>query len=151
MKLPAIYFVYAAIMTLFGHTPYGIHMGLLLITFVTIVLVFLLARRLLGSYAGVMAGITFALLTLGKYTLAFNIEPLVMLLVLSGSLIMLSAIGRGSGLLLSGFIFGLAFIAKQHAIFFILFGAFYALWNDIKIRPIPLAQVLKRISLFRLN
>lgn len=148
MKLPAIYFVYAAFMALFGQTPYGIHMGLLLITAVTIVLVFLLARRMFGSYAGVMAAIAFALLTLGKYTLAFNIEPLVMLLVLSGSLIMLSLIGRGGGLLLSGFVFGLAFVAKQHAVFFILFGAFYVLWNDIRIRPIPAARVLKRVSLF---
>lgn len=148
MKLPAIYFVYAAVMALFGQTPYGIHMGLLVITAVTIVLVFLLARRMFGSYAGVMAAIAFALLTLGKYTLAFNIEPLVMLLVLSGSLIMLSLIGRGGGLLLSGFVFGLAFVAKQHAVFFILFGAFYVLWNDIRIRPIPAARALKRVSLF---
>ncbi len=148
MKLPAIYFVYAAVMALFGQTPYGIHMGLLLITAVTIVLVFLLARRMLDSYAGIMAGIAFALLTLGKYTLAFNIEPLVLLLVLSGFLVMLSLIVRGGGLLLSGFIFGLAFIAKQHAIFFVLFGAFYVLWNDIKIRPIPPAQALKRVSIF---
>ncbi len=151
MKLPAIYFIYAVVMALFGQTPYGIHMGLLSITVVTIALVFLLARRMLGSYAGVMAAIAFALLTLGKYTLAFNIEPLAMLLVLSGSLVMLSLIGRARGLLLSGFIFGLAFIAKQHAIFFILFGAFYVLWNDIKIRPIPPARALKRVSLFMMG
>lgn len=148
MKLPAIYFVYAAFMTLFGQSPYGIHLGLVLITAVTIILVFLLARRLIGTYAGVAAGTAFALLALGKYTFAFNIEPLIILLVLAGSLALLRSIARGGGFLLSGLIFGLAFIAKQHAIFFILFGAFYILWVYTAYRPVSMPAILKRMSLF---
>ncbi|MCX5678584.1 MAG: glycosyltransferase family 39 protein [Candidatus Omnitrophica bacterium] len=148
MKLPAIYFVYAAFMSLFGQSPYGIHMGLVLITAVTIILVFLLTKRLLGAYAGVIAGTAFALLTLGKYALAFNIEHLIILLVLAGSLILLYAIDRGGGFLLSGLIFGLAFIAKQHAVFFILFGVFYIFWTHIMVRPIRMLAALKRIGLF---
>ena len=148
MKLPAIYFVYAAFMLVFGQSPYGIHMGLVLITAVTIILVFLLSRRMLGSYAGIVAGAAFALLTLGKYALAFNIEPLIILLVLAGSLMLLRAMDRGGGFLSSGLMFGLALIAKQHAVFFILFGALYMLWFDTTIRPIPAPAILKRMSLF---
>jgi len=148
MKLPAIYFVYAAVMAILGQSPYGIHMGLVLITAITTMLVFLLARRILGSYAGVMAGAAFSLLALGKYALAFNIEHLIILLVLSGFLALLSAINRGGGFLLSGLIFGLAFIAKQHAVFFILFGVFYIFWAHTMIRPISMPATLKRVSLF---
>jgi len=83
-------------MTLFGQTIYGIHLGLLLLTAASTVLVFLLARRLLDPYAGTVAGVAFALLTLGRYTLAFNIEHLVVFLVLCGSLVMLTAYTRQS-------------------------------------------------------
>lgn len=127
-KLPGIYFFYAVIMMLFGQNPTGIHFGLLLLSGATTVFVFLLGRRLLDTYAGVAAAVAFAILTLGKYTLAFNIEHLVIFLVLGGLLLMLRAIDRGAGFFMSGIVFGLAFIAKQHAAFFVLFGALYLVW-----------------------
>lgn len=147
-KLPGIYFFYAIIMTLFGQTIYGIHLGLLLVTAASTVLVFLLARRVLDPYAGIVAGAAFALLTLGRYTLAFNSEHLIVLLVLCGSLTMLTALDRGGGFFLSGFIFGLAFIAKQHAVFFILFGLFYIVWFHASTRPAESRACAKRSALF---
>lgn len=147
-KLPGIYFFYAAVMTLFGTTIYGIHLGLLLVTAASTVLIFLLARRILDQYAGVVAGAVFAMLTLGKHALAFNVEHLVVLLVLSGSLVLLAALDRGGGFFLSGFIFGLAFIAKQHAVFFILFGLFYIIWFYGSVRPAELRACTKRAAAF---
>src|SRR6185312_9522727 len=52
MKLPGTAVAYALIMALFGQTPSGIHFGLLLINAATIVMVWLLGRKLLGTYGG---------------------------------------------------------------------------------------------------
>src|SRR4051794_21625289 len=43
MKLPGTYAAYALILALFGQTPSGVHLGVLLINSVTVFLVFLLA------------------------------------------------------------------------------------------------------------
>ncbi|MBL9124487.1 MAG: hypothetical protein JNG90_12705, partial [Planctomycetaceae bacterium] len=48
MKLPGIYLTYALIEALFGQTAWAIHFGLLLVNLASIVLVFVLARRMTG-------------------------------------------------------------------------------------------------------
>src|SRR5436853_2076035 len=55
MKLPGTYAAYAAIMAVFGQTTQGIHLGLFFLNAASIVLVFLLGRRLLDATAGVAA------------------------------------------------------------------------------------------------
>ena len=45
MKLPGTYAAYAAIMAVFGQSPAGIHLGLVVVTSATTVLVFLLGVR----------------------------------------------------------------------------------------------------------
>src|SRR6476646_9675043 len=46
MKLPGTYVAYALILAVFGQTPSGIHLGVLLVNSVTVLLVFLLTLRL---------------------------------------------------------------------------------------------------------
>src|SRR5213595_1572186 len=46
MKFPGVYAAYAVVMAVFGQTITGIHLGLLLINFATIALIFFFARRL---------------------------------------------------------------------------------------------------------
>jgi hypothetical protein len=53
MKLPGTYLAYAAILRVFGETPAGIHIGLLLVNGCATLLVFFLGRRLYGNLAGV--------------------------------------------------------------------------------------------------
>src|SRR5438034_6726644 len=62
MKLPGTYAAYAAIMSIFGQTILGIHLGLLVVNVATIVLVFLLGRRLVNSVVGLTAGMSYAVL-----------------------------------------------------------------------------------------
>src|SRR5215471_5224975 len=69
MKLPGSYAVYAAIMAVFGETPAAIHFGLILANAASILLLFLIARRLFGAAAGVVAGATFGLLSLRPHLL----------------------------------------------------------------------------------
>ena len=49
MKLPGTYAAYAAIMAVFGQSPSGIRLGLALVNGASIVLVFLLGRKLLDN------------------------------------------------------------------------------------------------------
>src|SRR3984893_14871055 len=71
MKLPGTYAVYAVMMAVFGQTPAGVHLGVLLVSSVTVFLVFLLALRLAGPTAGVVAGASYALLSVSPSVLGF--------------------------------------------------------------------------------
>jgi len=144
MKLPGTYAAYAGIMAVFGQTPSGIHFGLALVNAASIVLMFLLGRKLLDNVAGAVAAAAFALLSLSPSVLglAGHATHFVVLAALGGILVLLRACeaditgprSAARGLLsgyplffLSGLLFGLAFLMKQHGLFFGLFGAVY-LW-----------------------
>ena len=61
MKFPGTYYAYAAILALFGRTIWGIHVGLMLVNAATSLFVFAIGRRLLGSFAGAVAAVSFAI------------------------------------------------------------------------------------------
>src|SRR4051812_6278381 len=52
MKLPGTYAAYAVIMAVFGQTPSGIHVGVALVNAASIVLMFLLGRKILDEITG---------------------------------------------------------------------------------------------------
>lgn len=137
MKLPGTTVAYALIMALFGQSPTGIHLGLLLVNAITIVLVFLLGRKLLGSNGGVTACATYAVMSLSYSVLglAAHATHFVVLFALGGVLVFLRAIesGRLVNFFLSGLLFGLAFLMKQPGMFFSIFGAVLIVWFEIKL------------------
>src|SRR6266540_3991112 len=71
MKFPGTYAAYAAIMSIFGQTITGIHLGLLLVNTATIILIFLLGRRLVNSIVGLAAGMSYAVLSVSPSVLGF--------------------------------------------------------------------------------
>src|SRR5579884_557192 len=71
MKLPGTYAAYAAILAVFGQTSAGIHLGLMLVNLSTIVVVFLLALRLFGSLAAIVAATSYAMLSISPSVLGF--------------------------------------------------------------------------------
>jgi hypothetical protein len=136
MKFPGTYAAYAGIMSVFGQTITGIHLGLLLVNAATIVLIFFLGRRLANPTAGIAAAASYAILSVSPSVLGFagHATHFVMLPVLGGTLLLLvgsdrQAFGRLSA---SGLLFGLAVLMKQPAIFFVLFGAIYLVSRDIR-------------------
>src|ERR1041385_8493546 len=153
MKFPGTYAAYALIMAIFGQTIVGIHLGLLLVNTATILLVFLLGKRLINSVAGITAASTYALLAVSPSVLglAAHAEHFVMLPVLAGTLLLLREGGTASQpphldrrlpkpslfvcnsrIFVSGLLFGIGLLMKQPAVFFILFGALYLLSNDVR-------------------
>ena len=86
LKLPGTCVAYALIMAVFGQTAIAIHAGVILVNLATAALVFVLARRLYGDAAGVVAAGTFALLSINPTILglAAHATHFVMLPALAG-------------------------------------------------------------------
>src|SRR5438046_2432258 len=150
MKFPGTYAAYAVIMSIFGQTVIGIHLGLLLVNAATIVLIFFLGRRLVNTTAGIAAAASYAILSVSPSVLGFagHATHFVMLPVLGGTLLLLDesdrqAFGR---LFASGLLFGLGLLMKQPAIFFILFGTISLLCRDS--RRVGLNTILLRNLIF---
>src|SRR6059058_5237832 len=69
MKFPGTYAAYAVIMSIFGQTVIGIHLGLLLVNAATIALIFFLGRRLVNTTAGIAAAASYAVLSVSPSVL----------------------------------------------------------------------------------
>jgi len=155
MKLPGVYAAYALIMAIFGQTIRGIHVGLILVNSASIVLVFLLARRLFDSLAGLVAGASFAVLSVSRSVLgtAAHATHFVVLSALGGVLLLLKGVDNKKPvtLFLSGLLFGLAFLMKQPGIFFVVFGGSYLLWAQLRARPIDWTKSTIRFASFSLG
>jgi hypothetical protein len=150
MKFPGTYAAYALIMSIFGQTITGIHLGLLLVNAATIALIFFLGRRLADSAAGIAAAASYAVLSVSPSVLGFagHATHFVMLPVLGGTLLLLDESHRQAfgQLFASGLLFGVGLLMKQPAIFFILFGAIYLACGDI--RRFALNTILRRNLIF---
>jgi 4-amino-4-deoxy-L-arabinose transferase-like glycosyltransferase len=144
MKMPGIYAAYALLMAVFGQTTGGIHIGLMLVNATAVVLLFLIARRLFDNIVAVVAAASYALLSLSPSVLGTSAHAtqFIIPLFLGGTLLLLQALGvcpsnrRGrSSLFISGLFYGLAFLIKQHAIFFVAFALIYYAWVSIRKAP----------------
>src|SRR6476620_7578757 len=141
MKFPGTYAAYALIMSMFGQTISGIHVGFLLVNAATIALVFLLGRRLINEMAGLVAAASYAVLSLSPTVLGFaaHATHFVMLPVLGGMLLLLDqdSHARFGRLFVSGVLFGLAVVMKQPGIFFAVFAVIYLITKEIRrgLRP----------------
>jgi len=62
MKFPGVYFAYAALMSVFGQSPQGVQLRLILVTSASLVLVFLIGHELMNLAGGLMASVFFTLL-----------------------------------------------------------------------------------------
>jgi hypothetical protein len=152
MKLPGIYAAYALIMSVFGESAEGIHLGFLIINAATIVLVFLLGKHLYDSYTGIIASAAFAVLSVSPSVLGTSAHAthFVLLPALGGIIIMLRATdsGKFKHLFWSGILLGISFIMKQPGIFFTIFAFFYFLFSLHRKPDIPFSLIMKQGLLF---
>jgi 4-amino-4-deoxy-L-arabinose transferase-like glycosyltransferase len=135
MKLPGTYAAHAVIMACFGETIRGIHFGLLLVNGATILLVFFLGQRLFGTVAGIAAAAAYASLSLSPDVggNASHATHFVTLFALAATVLL---IRRRGAAFWPGVLYGLAFLMKQHGIFFALFGALYLIRHRSRLRTL---------------
>lgn len=152
MKLPGIYGAYAGMMSIFGESVEGIHLGFLVINLATIILVFLLAKHLYDSHTGIIASASFAILSVSPSVLGSSAHAthFVLLPALGGIFLMLKATDSGKlkQLFWSGILLGISFIMKQPGVFFIIFAFLYFLFNLHRMHNIPFHHFLKQGFLF---
>ncbi|HEY6192919.1 MAG TPA: glycosyltransferase family 39 protein [Bacteroidota bacterium] len=136
IKFPGVYLMYALIMSLFGQTTVGIHLGLLLVNSISTVLLFLLGKKIAGGFTGIISAAGFAILSLSVSTNGFatHATQFVVLPALGGVFLLLRALedgGRVRYYVWSGVASGVALVMKQAAIFFILFSVTYAVLHSL--------------------
>lgn len=146
MKLPGTYLAYAALMAVFGQTDVGVHLGLLLVNLAAIVLVFFCARDLFDSLAAGFAALAYALLTMSPSVngMSTHATHFVALFGSAGAWGLWRALrnGRAWLFLLSGVLFGTAFVMKQQGVFLPVFGCLAVLVWGASRRPFAWRRVL---------
>ena len=142
MKLPGVYYSYAAIFTLFGRTDFDVHLALLVMTTLSAVGIAWLGYRLISPWGAAVAAVSFAALSASERVYGFtaNAEHFVVFwfvaaLVLGAWATTGPAPGapcvrapRAGFLALfgCGVCLGLSLLMKQHALFLILFAVLWA-------------------------
>ncbi len=154
MKMPGIYLAYAAIMSVFGETPAGIHLGLLAVQLATLAMLFLIARKYLDLHGAAIATSAYALMTLSPayHGLAAHATYFVVLPSLPGiwMLFRVEKTGRLFDCLAGGCFFGIAFLMKQQGMFLGIFGGLYLGWISLA-GKIAWRRVLARLGLYSLG
>ena len=125
MKLPGTYFMYTLIMGLFGKSDVGIHIGLLFVNLLTVVLLYFVSKKLFDKSIGFYSACIYGLLTLSSDFpgSSAHATQFVNLFIAIGLVFFTRFISSNKPIQIffTGLMFGLGFIMKQHAVFFIVF------------------------------
>lgn len=134
MKFPGTYFAYALLMAVFGQSSAGVHLGILLVTSLTAILVFLIGRELFGEAGAVLAAAIFVCLAAlpGASGPSGHATHFVSLFTCAAVYTLLLARKKTSlwWWFASGTAFGLAILMKQHAFFFPIFILGWLFWKE---------------------
>ncbi|MFA6565122.1 MAG: glycosyltransferase family 39 protein [Candidatus Paceibacterota bacterium] len=135
MKLPGSAFLYSLIMFLFGASIAGIHLGLIVVRFLSSLLVFAFARRFMSNISSFISALSYSVLSasIGVMGTAFYPEQAIVLFFLSGMYLLVRktdetndpffSVGRYFfQYLTAGICFGLAVLIKQHSLVFFPIG-----------------------------
>ncbi len=147
MKFPGIYYAYSVILAVFGQTVTGVHLGLLAVNLFSTVILYLLARPLLGAAGAAMAGAAFIIMSADTSVLGLfaHATHFVVMFALAGTwLLQESSRSKRRMPLLwgSGLCLGLALLMKQSGAFFALFGFLWVLYGALRRRPFSWKRLL---------
>lgn len=150
MKLPGTYGLYAVFLRLFGDTAEAVRIGLLLTNAASIVLVFLLARRLVTPAAALAGATAYAAMSLSPTVLGTfaHATHFVMVFALGGLVCLAQAIrsGRSWVFVASGLLFGLSILMKQNGVFFAGLGLLQIGWHEWTAAPRYLRRLATRLG-----
>ena len=136
LYFPGVFIIYALTFLILGQTIFAIHFCLLVATLITIVIIFLIGKKLFDPLTGIISGATFGLLGLNPYAqgLFSHGEPFTMLFICSGVYLLLLSIDSENKILFlwSGLFFGLGLLIKQNVFVFIGLPIVYLCWSLFK-------------------
>jgi hypothetical protein len=141
MKLPGTYYAYSAILAVFGQTATGIHLGLMAVSLISTVILYLIAMPLLGASGAALAAAAFVIMSADTAVLGLfaHATHFVVMFALAGTWLLLrTSVSKHRMYVLwgAGICFGLAFLMKQSGAFFGLFGLLWVLFDALRTRPI---------------
>jgi 4-amino-4-deoxy-L-arabinose transferase-like glycosyltransferase len=155
MKLPGTYFAYALGLAVFGQTTTGVHLTLLLANSLTLVFIFLLARKLFGVTAGLVACASYGIMSVSPAVCgtAAHANHFVVLFAVPATWLLWKAgeSNRPATWFFSGLFYGLAFLMKQQGIWFCFFGWAFLAWQAIPKRAVTWLQFTQIGSAFGLG
>jgi 4-amino-4-deoxy-L-arabinose transferase-like glycosyltransferase len=144
MKLPGIFYCYAALVALFGKTISGLHIGFMFITLLSTLVIFLISKQLFDTRAGAVAAISFSILTLNKFASGFAAqgEHFVVFWALLGIYFTIVGIksNKWYNYLIAGIFLGMAVLVKQSGVFFAVAAGLFMVANFIK--PLNIKAIL---------
>lgn len=155
MKMPGTYGAYALGMLRFGQTAAGVHSTLMVVNSLTIIFVFLLARRLFGAVAGIAACATFGILSVSPAVMgmAAHANHFVVLFAVAATLLLWRAeeFYRWYISFFSGLLYGLCFLMKQQGICFCLFGITLIVCSAVLNKEVFSFAFLRKLCFFCLG
>lgn len=127
-KFPGLFYFFGVMVFFSGDTVVGLHNGFMVLNLLTIVIVFLSARKMFSPLAGIIAATTFAFVSLTPNLSGFTIqsEHIVAFFISLGILMFVyyQKSGKRFFIALMGLAFGSAFMTKPSGIFLLGWGGF---------------------------
>ena len=146
MKLPGVYYMYALIMFVCGESYKGIHTGFLLMNAATMILFFQAFKKLFNSMTGLLTASFYGLMAMSYHVLGFAAHAThFVVFYIALSLYFFSRYEEKKSLLfaaLTGVMLGMAFLMKQQAVYFILFGGILFVIFQFMEKPLNIRKVM---------
>ena len=142
MKYPGTYYMYALIMAIFGKSIVGIHLGLLIVSVASTVLLFFISKNFISKIGAVIVAASFGIMgtSFGLLGQAAHATQFVSFFALLGIYFIFQAYKNDKHkilkYLLSGIFFSFAFICKQSGLFFVFFGYSVILIKEFSLKPL---------------
>ncbi len=152
MKLPGIYVIYGAALSVFGHSISAIHTGLLIANSISIILIFLIAGRVLSSSISAVIAAGFYMihnLSSSVQGIFANTEHFMIPFVLSAIWCLLISLNQEKNYfcLTAGILLGCAVLIKQHDFTFVIAGL-GIMFYDIMINTRRWKKLIIRMLIF---
>ncbi|MEO6130224.1 MAG: glycosyltransferase family 39 protein [Saprospiraceae bacterium] len=152
MKLPGTSAMYAFLMTIFGQTNIGVHLGVLLMGTGTILFLYLAFKKLFNAHVALFAAGVYAFMSVSPTVLGFAAHATHFItFFVAIALYFLSRFYENRTILwagLLGLMLGLAFIMKQQAVFFIVFGGISIVMASAMEKPFRFKPLFFQLVVF---
>lgn len=125
-KFPGVFYFYAFMVSVFGATVKGMHIGFIFLNIASLLLLFFAARKLFSPFAGLITATTFAIVSITPTLSGFTIQSEHGVAFFSCLGIFLYAVAREKQrwywYLIMGLAFGAAFMVKTTGLFMMGWG-----------------------------